>query len=167
MLFGARGFVRRSVSTISLLRQRRPLAASLSLASRRPLPPAVALDLFVGGEARWRLFSTSISGSRARPAKGDVRRKPSDLEREQRYTGTRWQDTCSEPGCMTHPAYGLPEEGKRRWCGKPGHGPAEKENVVNKRCEEEGCKTFANYVLPGEGKKRWCSKHGHADKVRI
>ena len=96
-----------------------------------------------------------------------MRRKPRDPERWQRYDGKRWRDKCSEPSCVTRPNFGLPEDGKALWCGKPGHGPAEKEDVVNKRCEEEGCKIRASFGLPDEGKGRWCGKHGHADKVNV
>ena len=76
-------------------------------------------------------------------------------------------ERCEEEGCETFASFGLPEEGKkRRWCGAPGHGPAEKEDVLNRRrCEEKGCTTQASFGLQEEGKPRWCTKHGPEDTV--
>ena len=136
-------------------------AAALSQ-THHPPPSFVARGLFADGGAAWgwRLFSSSSSPPRP-PALGDVRRNSRDPERWRRYDGKRWQNKCAEEGCEKNPSWGLPEDGKRRWCGASGHGPAEKENVVSKRCEAEGCRTFAVFGLPEEGKKRWCGAPGH------
>jgi hypothetical protein len=136
-------------------------AAALSQALNPP-PSFVAWGLFADGGAGqgWRLFSSSSSPPRP-PALGDVRRNSRDPERWVRYDGKRWNNKCAEEGCEKGPSRGLLEDGKRRWCAAPGHGPAEKEDVSHKRCEEEGCETRASCGLPDEGKTRWCGAPGH------
>ena len=57
---------------------------------------------------------------------------------------------------LTRPGFGLPAEGKRRWCGGCARGHDGAQNVVSKRCEDCAL-TRPNFGLPAEGRARWCS----------
>ena len=71
-------------------------------------------------------------------------------------------------GCqLKHPSFGLPAEGKKRWCGGCAKGHAAAVNV-GKNCEDCQLKQ-PSFGLPGEGKKRWCGgcAKGHAGAVDV
>ena len=60
---------------------------------------------------------------------------------------------------LKQPSFGLPAEGKARWCSGCAKGHAGAEDVLtshSKKCE--GCQLKrSNFGLPAEGKARWCS----------
>jgi LSD1 subclass zinc finger protein len=59
-------------------------------------------------------------------------------------------------GCqLKAPSFGLPAEGKKRWCGGCAKGHAGAEHVSRKKCEGCGLKQ-PSFGLPAEGEKRWC-----------
>jgi hypothetical protein len=64
--------------------------------------------------------------------------------------------------------FGLPAEGKKRWCGGCAKGHAGAGDVANKKCEDCGLKQ-PNFGLPAEGKTRWCGgcAKGHAGAVDV
>ena len=53
------------------------------------------------------------------------------------------------------PSFGLPAEGRARWCSGCAKAHAGARDLVNKRCEDCALK-FATCGLPAEGRKRWC-----------
>jgi hypothetical protein len=59
-------------------------------------------------------------------------------------------------GCgLKQPSFGLPADGKKRWCSDCSKAHAGVKDLINKKCE--GCDLkLARFGLP-EGKKRWCS----------
>jgi hypothetical protein len=60
-------------------------------------------------------------------------------------------------GCgLKQPAYGLPAEGKRRWCAGCAKAHAGAVDVKSKKCEGCGLKQPV-FGLPAEGKRRWCA----------
>ena len=60
-------------------------------------------------------------------------------------------------GCQLKQAnFGLPAEGKRRWCGGCAKGHAGAVSISGKKCED--CElNQSTFGLPSDGKKRWCS----------
>ena len=58
---------------------------------------------------------------------------------------------------LKQPSFGLPGEGKKRWCGgcAKAHAGAELKTGYNKMCESCVLKK-AHYGLPMEGTRRWC-----------
>jgi hypothetical protein len=56
-------------------------------------------------------------------------------------------------------AFGLPVEGKTRWCGVCAKAQNGAINLHEKKCEDCGLKQ-PNYGYPGEG-KRWCAGQTH------
>eukprot|EP01048_Picozoa_sp_COSAG05_P028201 COSAG05_NODE_8626_length_686_cov_1.725724_1_plen_126_part_10 len=60
-------------------------------------------------------------------------------------------------GCgLEHASYGLPSDGKKRWCAGCGREQAGAQDLSSKMCE--GCgRKHASYGLPSDGKKRWCA----------
>jgi hypothetical protein len=76
---------------------------------------------------------------------------------------------CEDCG-LKLPVFGLPVEGKRRWCAgcAQGHAGAEDMNSKKKKkCEECGLK-LPVFGLPAEGNTRWCAgcAKGHAGAAR-
>jgi hypothetical protein len=70
-------------------------------------------------------------------------------------------------GCgLKQPSFGLPAEGKRRWCGGCAKGHAGAVDIQSKKCEDCELKR-ANFGLPAEGRARWCGgcAKGHAGAV--
>jgi hypothetical protein len=64
--------------------------------------------------------------------------------------------------------YGLPAEGKKRWCSGCAKGHAGAVDISHKKCED--CKVkYRTFGLPAEGKNRWCSgcAKGHAGAVDV
>jgi hypothetical protein len=60
-------------------------------------------------------------------------------------------------GCqLKQPAFGLPAEGKARWCSGCAKGHAGAMDATSKKCEGCGLKR-SSYGLPSEGKTRWCA----------
>ena len=57
-------------------------------------------------------------------------------------------------------AFGLPVEGKTRWCGVCAKVQNGAINLHEKKCEDCGLKQ-PNYGHPGEGPKRWCAGQTH------
>jgi hypothetical protein len=71
-------------------------------------------------------------------------------------------------GCgLKQPSFGLPAEGKKRWCGGCAKGHKGAVNVGSKKCEGCGLKQ-PSFGLPSEGKMRWCGgcAKGHKGAVR-
>ena len=62
------------------------------------------------------------------------------------------------------PHFGLPAEGKRRWCSGCAKGHAGAVDVNSKKCEGCGVKA-PSLGLPAEGKKRWCA--GCANQIGV
>jgi hypothetical protein len=64
---------------------------------------------------------------------------------------------------VKQPTFGLPAEGKKRWCGGCAKAHAGAVDVHSKKCEGCGLKKPI-FGLPAEEKKRWCSgcAQGHA-----
>ena len=56
---------------------------------------------------------------------------------------------------MKLPSFGLPADGKKRWCNDCAKGHAGAVDVQNKKCEGCGL-TQPNFGLPADGKARWC-----------
>ena len=77
-----------------------------------------------------------------------------------------------EPGTLA--SFGLPSDGKKRWCAGCGRGQAGAVNVAKKKCEDCGLKQ-PSFGLPGDvGKRglkrrRWCSgcADGHEGSVDL
>jgi len=65
-----------------------------------------------------------------------------------------------------YPPFGLEDDRIMQWCGKPGHGRADKDNMKNRRYKEEGCKTRATFGLAEDKIVRWCEKVGHGQAVK-
>jgi hypothetical protein len=60
-------------------------------------------------------------------------------------------------GCsLKQPKFGLPAEGKKRWCSGCAKAHAGAVDVVSKKSEGYGLKR-PNFGLPAKGKKRWCA----------
>ena len=60
-------------------------------------------------------------------------------------------------GCqLKMPSFGLPAEGKERWCSGCAKTHEGAVNVKHKKCEGCGLKR-SSFGLPSEGKVRWCS----------
>jgi hypothetical protein len=71
-------------------------------------------------------------------------------------------------GCgLKQPNFGLPAEGKKRWCAGCANGHVGAVDVGNKKCE--GCLKWPSFGLPAEGKKRWCAgcAKGHVGAVDV
>ena len=65
---------------------------------------------------------------------------------------------------LKQPSFGLPAEGKTRWCGGCAKGHAGAVNVASKKCEGCGLKQ-PSFGLPAEGKRlRWCAGCATAHK---
>jgi hypothetical protein len=67
-------------------------------------------------------------------------------------------------GCgLKQPGYGLPLDGKKRWCGSCAQ--AEGAVLLQKRnvCEVSDCVKTANFGLLSAGKRRWCGACGKAE----
>ena len=81
-------------------------------------------------------------------------------------------ENCMASKCedcaLKRPSFGLPAEGKRRWCGGCAKAHAGARNIVNKRCEDCALKTPA-FGLPAEGKRRWCAfcASGHDGAINM
>jgi hypothetical protein len=59
-------------------------------------------------------------------------------------------------GCgLKRPNFGLPLDGKRRWCGGCAKGHAGAVVVGNKKCEDCELKK-SSFGLPSDRKRRWC-----------
>jgi hypothetical protein len=79
-------------------------------------------------------------------------------------------------GCgLKQPNFGLPAEGKKRWCAGCAKGHAGTEDLMHKKCEDCGLK-WRHYGLPAEGKvglgfrvARWCGgcAKGHAGAENV
>jgi hypothetical protein len=73
-------------------------------------------------------------------------------------------------GCQlkARPSFGLPSEGKARWCAGCAKGHPGAADVVSKKCEDCGRKA-PSLGLPAEGIKRWCAgcAKAHAGAVNV
>ena len=72
-------------------------------------------------------------------------------------------------GCgLKRPNFGLPAEGKVRWCDGCAKAHAGAEEVKKKKCEDCQLKCYA-FGMPAEGKRRWCAgcAKAHAGAVDV
>ena len=73
-----------------------------------------------------------------------------------------------EDCALKRPVFGLPAEGKARWCAGCARGHGGAQNLKSRRCE--GCKLkVPNFGLPAEGKARWCGgcACGHDGAINV
>jgi hypothetical protein len=72
---------------------------------------------------------------------------------------------CEHGGCTTHPIFGDPSDGVRRFCKT--HKLDDHVDVMNKRCEHAGCDTRPNFGSPSDGISRCCKTHKLDDHVDL
>ena len=74
-----------------------------------------------------------------------------------------------EDCALRQPSFGLPAEGRTRWCGGCAKAHAGARDVTSKRCEDCALKQ-PGFGLPAEGRKRWCvgcaKAHAGAQSLR-
>ena len=71
-----------------------------------------------------------------------------------------------EDCALTRPTFGLPAEGKKRWCAGCAKTHPGAQDIAHPPCED--CRlTRPSFGLPAEGKKRWCGGCAHDGALNL
>ena len=117
-------------------------------------------DLRRGGRRRHRprkfdeAFPEEVSPN-TQPARRARRPAVPGIARRRRAAADLRARTC-EDCALKQPSFGLPAEGRRRWCGGCAKAHAGTRDIASRRCEDCALKK-PSFGLPAEGRTRWCA----------